>query len=240
MKKPDLHKLDFQKTGASDKALVFIPGMCSEHKQVRNSTTEAIEKSGWHGEIYYLWWDSSKMESLIKYTPLGPPGIIAKIKMIEDDATKTGRKYLPGVLNSELQGKKVTFVAHSMGVYMLYKLFKKPEKYPISVEIEDVILLGGAVRRSKEKWRRTAFRLLYNVYNEHDKVLKLWKYPYRVLTGHRPKSPCGRRPIKKMHVVDVVNIDASDLLSDDHFKYYKVFTSGRLLYKGNQWVQCNL
>jgi len=235
METPVLHKIKTKHKTDNSKALIFIPGMCSEEKTIGGKYTDAIAKAGWNGEMYHLWWDSSHWETVIQHLVLGlAPGVL-KIKSIHKSAKKTGRNHLPSLLRNRLPGKRITFVAQSLGAYILYKLFKKPDDYPVSNPIDDVILLGGALSKKKSKWERTTFRIFYNVFSEHDKVLKGWKYVIRPLRQKSQVSPCGRREVKTKYISSVVNIDMTDIVGDSHKKYHKVFTTGRLKYNGNNW-----
>jgi hypothetical protein len=75
------------------------------------------------------------------------PAAAFKHRRIKKAAKKTGRKFLPNMMRMQSSGKRITFVAHSLGAYMLYKLFKKFGEYPLYNPIDDVILLGGAVSK---------------------------------------------------------------------------------------------
>ena len=250
MDKP--HKYTIKTGSDSGKALIFIPGMGTEEKTITGKEIDAILKAGWDGDIHHLWWDASTKAAMVRVATagagagavLGLPGAIIglgitsrlKFKKTKDAAKKTGRKHLPNMLRKELPNKRITFVAHSLGAYMLYKLFKKPHDYPVDNTIEDVILLGGAVSRKKTKWERTNFRKLINVYNKHDKTLKSWKIFNRVLGGRIPVSPCGRKVIKPKYVSKVVNINLSHIIGDSHGRYYEVFLNGMLKYDGTNWI----
>ena len=237
MKAPVLHKIECRHKIDKSKALIFIPGMCSEDKTIGGKYTDAITKAGWNGEMFHLWWDSSHWETVIRNSLLGVAPAALKIRSIHQDAEKTGRKHLPGILRYSLPDKRITFVAQSLGAYILYKLFKKPDDYPVSNPIDDVVLLGGALSKKKSKWERTRFRALYNIYSEQDKVLKAWKYILRPAIGKLPVSPCGRREVKRKYISSIVNIDMTDIVGDNHKKYHKVFTSGRLKYNGSSWYK---
>lgn len=237
MDRPKLHKIEYPGAKDSTKALVFIPGLGTEEKEIGGKHTDAIMKSGWDGEIYYLWWDASNSEAIwrsLAFPPIAGVGI--KLKRIRNAAEKSGRKCLPDLLRRHVPGKRVTFVAHSMGTYLLYKLFKKPDKYPLYNAIDDVISLGGAVSKKKKKWERTRFRSFINVYSEHDKTLKVWKYGGRVMALKNPVSPCGRRRVKTKYISNVNNVNLSDLVGNSHGKYHRVFSDGILRYNGERWL----
>jgi len=248
---PMLHKIESLSVMDSRKALVFIPGLGTEEKPIGGKYIDAILKSGWDGEIYYLRWNSSKSESILESfaegvaagssggpltaIPAGFVSLSSKFSKIRKAAKNTGRKYLPKTLQDQLPDKRITFVARSLGAYMVYKIFKASDDYPISNPIDDVILLGGALSKKKKKWERTHFRSLINVYNRHDKVLKAWKYGMRTLGIKLPKSPCGRHPVKDKYISSVVNIDMSDIIGNSHSNYHTVFLSGILRYDGKCW-----
>jgi hypothetical protein len=86
--------------------------------------------------------------------------------------------------------------------------------------------------KKKMKWERTIFRKLINVYSEHDKILKKWKYAGRPAALKTPVSPCGIRPIKTKYISKVINIDLSDIVESSHKKYHIVFLNGMLKYDG--------
>jgi len=243
MDSPVLYRLCSGSGVDSSKALILVSGIFSENSDIKKKYFYAIRHAGWDGEIHHLWWDSSSLSSVLGIgagvavvvaLPAAGLGVVAKLKNIFHRAKKTGRDHLPGLIHDCLPGKRITFVAHSAGAYMLYKLFKRPQEHPVQNGIDDVILLGGALSKKKSKWRLTSFRTLFNVYSEHDKVLKGWKIVFRAAQIKLPVSPCGRRPIKEKYVSDVVNINLSDNVEDGH-SYQEVFTRRILTYSGNRW-----
>ncbi len=241
---PKLHYVQSSSVKDPGKAIIIVPGLCSESSDIGERYSEAIFAAGWDGEVYHLWWDSSSWESIVsKYVipavifkpVLTPISLAVKLRMIRKHAKKSGRDYLRVFMNKRLQGKRITFVAHSLGAYMVYKMFKKTAKYPIDNPLEDLILLGGAVSRKKDKWRRTKFKTLYNVFSENDSVLIGWKYFSRAGQLKMPVSPCGRRVIEREYVSNVVNIDVTSLVKSSHTEYEKVFTKEMLSYKKGSW-----
>lgn len=236
MDEPKLYRIEAPFEQDSSKALVFIPGLGTEEKRVGGKHTEAIADSGWDGEIYYLWWDSSNSAAIWRSVLQAGIGLPLKLRRIRKAAKKSGRKYLPDMLQSKVPGKRITFVGHSMGVYLLYKLFKKPSEYPLSNPVDDVIALGGAVSKKKKKWNRTQFRSFINVYSEHDGQLKVWKKLGRPASLKFPESACGMRPVKTKYISNVNNVDLSDLIGSSHGEYHRVFLDGILRYDGEEWL----
>jgi hypothetical protein len=56
MDAPVLYKIKTESVKDHGKALIFIPGMLSEEKEIGGKYTNAIISAGWDGGIYYLWW----------------------------------------------------------------------------------------------------------------------------------------------------------------------------------------
>lgn len=242
---PRLYRVRSTSVKNSGKAIIIIPGLCSEDSDIGERYSEAVYAAGWDGEVYHLWWDSSSWESIVSkyvipaviFKPILTPVTLAyKMRLIRKHAKKSGRDYLRVFVNKRLQGKRITFVAHSLGAYMVYKMFKKTAEYPIDNSLDDLILLGGAVSRKKDKWRRTKFKTLYNVFNENDSLLYGWKYLSRPGQLKMPVSPCGRSAIEKECVSNTVNIDVSSLVKTSHTEYEKVFITGMLSYKYGYWT----
>ncbi len=81
----------------------MIPGLFTESKVKGRKFAEPIEHAGWNGEIHYLCWDASEMESMLKtcalwgsaLDPVGVPvGFAAKMKSIHHKA-KASRARIP-------------------------------------------------------------------------------------------------------------------------------------------------
>jgi len=238
MDTPSLFK---EKKGSSKtKVLIYLPGMCTEDKLgLDDEIKYALLEAGWTGDIYYLWWDSSTLgKFLAEYVLRLPLGWILKTKFkhTRTIAQRTGREYLSNLIRSLAPQRKVTFVAHSLGAYMLYDLFSKPQDYPFHNRIDDVILLGGALSELKKDWRRTKFRTLINVYNPDDTILgSLWPIG-KAVDLENPISPYGRKAIKADILSGNENIDISHIVGDSHSKYHEVFSRGILKYRRQKWV----
>lgn len=236
----DTPSLFYEKKGSyKNKVLIYIPGMNTEKTlSLEEEKKNAILNAGWKGDIYYLWWDASnELEFYLETLPrFVAPLVKGKFKKTEYVASKTGREYLPFLIRSLAPGKRVTFVAHSLGAYMLYELFKSPADYPIHNPIDDVILLGGALSVWEKEWRQTGFRKLINVYNTNDAILN-WLYPIGKVTDiELPVLPYGITAIEKDSVSEVVNINISNSVGFSHERYLEVFSEGMLKYNGRNWV----
>ena len=238
MDTPSLFK---EKTGSSKtKVLIYIPGMCTEDNLgLDDEIKHAILEARWTGDIYYLWWDSSTLgKFIVEYALRLPLGwiLISKFKQTQVIAQRTGREYLSNLIRSLAPQRKVTFIAHSLGAYMLYDLFSKPHEYPFHNRIDDVILLGGALSELNKNWQRTKFRSLINVFNPDDTILRLLWPIGKTADGEIPISPYGRKAIKADVLSGNMNIDVSHVVGGSHFEYHKVFSRGILKYRRQKWV----
>lgn len=232
---PILYKIENKSVKEPGKALVIIPGMPTEVKSIIEYYY-AITHAGWSGEIYHLMWDSETWRSFVIEAPIGTKRTKSQLRAVRKATKKIARKHLPILMTNELQGKHVTFVAHSIGAYMLYKLLKKPKKYPIHNTIEDVILLGGALSDKIKKLYRTDFRHLFNVYSNMDWILRCWEFGMKSLGSADKASSCGRHPIKDTYRKGISNINITGIVEDSHDEYQEVFKNGILRYNGANWV----
>lgn len=252
MDRPRLVRID-GRNEPSDRAIVVIPGMCTKPKRQNMKYVEPLRRAGWDGEIHYLSWDSSTKEHFVRdggrwiLLVLALPGalglsvaaFVARFRKIHKRAKKTGRKHLPGILARELPGRRISFLAHSLGSYVLYKWMKKIDKYPTDHTIEDIFLCGGTVSRKKKNWPRKAYRQMYNVYNPNDTLLETYKYS-RLFRIKEPKSLCGRKIIKSKYVNGVGNIDIGRWVGSSHNKYQLAFQNGTLKYMNGKWIRSHI
>lgn len=197
-----------------DEALIFIGGYLSED----NSSPEDnghwwwnIRRSGWKGSIYYLWWDASRHETVLKTAMLPGIGSIAHWEKHEKRAKKVGELFLLPIIE-DLSESKVTLAGFSLGARVIYYALRELKEWPTSSKkINHAILMAGAIRRGSDKnWATIAPQLhgyLINIFNENDSVLTtLFK------TVALNRSACGTNPIKEYHP-KIININATNLIN---------------------------
>jgi hypothetical protein len=106
----------------------------------------------------------------------------------------------------------VSVIGYSLGVQVVYYGLKNWS--PSKKLLNNTILLGGAVRRTKE-WGSSTSSLVgqvVNVYNSLDPTLMSL---YRSGEFLVRSSPCGLKPIKGYHP-KVTNINATSLVRASH------------------------
>ncbi|WP_193193600.1 DUF726 domain-containing protein [Nostoc sp. MG11] len=203
MERPEL-RLISQSAGSS-KALVFIDGYLSQDK-VRDNLLSALSYAEWQYSVYHLWWDSSCWESMV----LGL--IIPHWHNCKSRAKSVGKEYLPSLIYSDISEQHISIVAHSLGAHVAYYCMEVwLETYH---SLQDVILLGGAVRRdSSKEWGYVASQIrgnLINVYNYDDPILKK-----KFKVAEVGNNACGRKPIKEYHS-KIINEDATSFIGKSH------------------------
>jgi hypothetical protein len=189
MENPQLRLLS--RPAGSLKALVFIDGYLSENKERGNILLSALARVSWCHSVYQLWWDSGLKESC--WMGLG----IGHWHKTKSRAERVGRDYLPSYINNQIPEQKVCLVTHSLGARVAYYYMEAWSESQHS--LEDIILLGGAVRRDSSKdWGYVASKLrgtLINVYNDEDPTLKR---DFKL--AEAGNNACGRKPIKEYHL----------------------------------------
>ncbi|MGB3494591.1 MAG: DUF726 domain-containing protein [Elainellaceae cyanobacterium] len=200
MDKPKIHRISSPSN--SSQALVIIQGSWSQNNDPTEVWLSGLRNCGWRGEVYELSWDSSEVVISHEATAL------LTWKKVKDRADKVGKKYFSELICSIPQ-REISLIAHSAGVRIIHYGLKKWSG--CGKHFQDAILLAGAMRRD-EDWDDVAFRLdgnLINIHNKEDPALN----HYHV--GAFGKSPCGRKPIKKLHR-QIVNLDATNALGKTH------------------------
>lgn len=175
-----------------------------------------MQTLGWEGSVAAFWWDSSNKSALL-YRSLRP----AHWHMVKWRAKHTGKSHFASTL-APLRGQQLTIVAHSLGARVAFYGLMASERHEVSVE--NLVLLGGAVRRSKGEWGDVIERVdsgVYNLYNRDDRVL----HTYFKLAEFRSHSACGQKPLQvggaKVRNINVTELIARQGLSD-HAGYWDV------------------
>lgn len=315
---PELHHIHHGKA-SERKTIIIIPGIltaqekpndsaCDEKNRNKVKYLDPLLKSGWDGDVHYLWWNSSTMSHftkdlkltilfalglaillfmsqyilatgivntdyyiLIEYTReyvllnaaivLGfallaaAVFIIYKYIIIHKRASRTAQDYLPQAINrcfndteeSNIEKYQISFLAHSMGSYVLHKWVKKyndekwirenkKEKYRIQNPIKDIIFLGAAVCVQEKVWFQKnslfTFGNMINVYNPEDRIL----FYYEIMDRLRLKRsflPSGSGRIREAQNISIKGQTNSG--EDPHYQYDIVFEKEILKYDGDKW-----
>lgn len=203
---------------ASQQAIIFIRGYISENLDIKieKNWINSVRESGFKGAIYYLWWDSGK-STLGNYIRVN-----LRWNQVKQRAKKVGQQYLMSLI-SNLSEKSISLIGYSLGCRIIYYGLSTSHNHEKS--IDNVILLGGAVRRNKN-WLTVTNQIksnLVNIYNSNDKILKvLFK-----LGDFNTNSPCGLKCIENINS-KIVNIDATSLInssSHSESKYLQILSS---------------
>lgn len=231
MKRPYL--IPIEASLGKEEALIFIDGYLS---QVTNQPEDnghwwwTIRKAGWKGSIYHLWWDASEFNSLLTAMSIVGIGGIAHWQEHKARAKKVGIEYAPKLL-SELPEKTVSLVGFSLGSRVAYYIMRDWSES--SVQLHDVVLLAGAIRRGNSKdWALAVSHItgqLVNIYNSNDLVLNTL---CKALELNR--SSCGIKPIKEGHP-RILNLDATNVMNTSEHSggdYRRIFAKavGRKLW----------
>jgi Protein of unknown function (DUF726) len=203
MQQPEIRLIS--RPPGSSKALVFIDGYLSADKERHNLLSE-LSYLGWQNSVYHFWWDGSCFESCVLGLGIG------HWNKCKSRAKEVGREYLPSLIYNKIPEKNVCIVAHSLGARVAYYGLEAWSETQHS--LQNVILLGGAVRRDSSKdWGHVASQVkgnLINVHNYDDSTLK--KKFKLVEFGH---NACGRKPIKEHHP-KIINEDATSFIGKNH------------------------
>jgi hypothetical protein len=199
MKNPYLVELEPSR-GWSE-ALIIIRGYRSENNftwGLKSDWKSLLRDAGWKGSIHYLWWDSTD-------------NICTDWGGVKVRAAIAGREHLSRLV-AHLSDKSVTLIGYSLGARVIY--YGMQNWSSSTKPLNNTILLGGAIRRTKE-WGNSTSKLagqLINVYNARDPTLLS---VYRGGEFLVRSSPCGLKPIKGFHP-KVTNIDATSLVGTSH------------------------
>jgi hypothetical protein len=206
MDHPNLVRVESNR-GRSE-ALVILRGYLSEKGFVKNKQfwIDAIRQAGWKGSIYHLWWESPGNSAWNRIC------IHRRWKRVKKRAERVGKYHLSSMI-STLPEKSISLIGYSLGARVIYDGLAHLSDCPKPVD--DVILLGGSVRRNKE-WGIRASGLrghLINIYNSDDEILDLiFKVGELYL-----RSPCGLKPIEDRHP-KIININATSLMGTSSHK----------------------
>ncbi len=316
---PELHKIHSGKAAAG-KTIIIIPGIltaqkkpsptaCDLKKRNKVKYLEPLLKSGWDGDVHYLWWNSSTpshfgtdiirtlllafglpillflsllvlgavVGDISYYIPIAYThenillcvayilgfGILSAVAFIvykyikiHKRASSAAQDYLPQAINryvDRVEGAnkekyRFSFLAHSMGSYVLHKWVKKynndkwitknlKKNYRIQNPIDDIILLGAAVHIQEKLWFRKgslfAFGSMINVYNTKDRVLDLYELLDK-LRKWRPGESAGSGTVNGALNISLEKQTHTGVAS--HFQYKLVFDKGILRYNGEKWL----
>lgn len=184
MKTPRLMSLDGPQH--HNGALVYIPGYLTENAdrpERYRKWVRAARESGWAGSVHLLWWDSSKWS----HGFFNPVAFYHDWDKTKDRAKRTGEHHARRLI-AELGASHVDIVGHSLGARVAFYTVSGDGP---SVPLRNVVLLGGAVKRSKD-WDQVTNRIggtVANLHSENDPILGWFKR----LEG---RSPCGTKRIK--------------------------------------------
>lgn len=174
--------------------------------------TLALQRAGWRGAIYALWWDSSSASDPL--FQLLPP---LHWHMVKERAVDAGRNLEDQIIS--LISKRISLVAFSLGARVAYDGLLSTDSI---FKFHDLILLGGAIQSNREYWLGLISRLsgrLINCYHPSDPILDLL---FR-LGEFSPDYACGQEPLG-LDDQRLYNLDASRLLarhgSDPHHSYW--------------------
>ena len=222
MKEPYL--IPIESSLEKQEALVFIDGYLSQEANQAEDNGHwwwTIRKAGWKGSIYHLWWDASEFNTLLQSGLMLGFGAITHWQKHKAQAKKVGIEYAPKLFTS-LPEKTVSLVGFSLGSRVAYYMMRDWSES--SVELRDVVLMDGAIRRGNSKdWGLAVSHItgqLLNIYNSNDLVLKTL---CKALELNR--SSCGIKPIKESHS-RIINIDATKAMNtSDHSggSYRRIF-----------------
>lgn len=203
MERPELRLLSHP--AGSCKALVFIDGYLSEDKVRDNHLLSKLNYAGWHHPVYHLWWEASnKFNATIQ--------LYSNWYKCKSRAKSVGKDYLLSFIECQIPEQNICLLAHSLGARVAYYCMENWSGSHHS--LEDVILLGGAVRRDSSKdWGYVASQIrgtLINVYNDDDPTLKR-----NFKIAEAGNNACGRKPIKEYHS-RIINEDATSCIGKSH------------------------
>jgi hypothetical protein len=188
------------------RTLVIINGYRTDRAAQAHDFARQLRQAqtlGWEGAVAAFWWDSSNKQALL-YRSLTP----AHWHLVKRRAKQTGKSHFASTL-APLRGQQLTIVAHSLGARVAFYGLMESARHEVTVE--NLILLGGAVRRSKSEWPEVIARVdsgVYNLYNRDDKVL----HTYFKVAEFRSHSPCGQKPLE-VGGAKVRNIDVTELIA---------------------------
>lgn len=223
MKKPYIKLI--QASQGIDEALVFLNGYKMKYEKNSKLWSTYLRRANWKGSIYQLWWDSGSKYGL-KYcmSPLGSIPILNELgslvhhdphwRMVLNRAKEGGLRYLPALISS-IPENKISFIGYSLGCrFIYYGLRSKKTNRLTSKSINDIILLGGAIRTIG--WDDVASKIdgnVYNFYNINDPILNvLFSY-----LGLYKYKPCGINPIKT-RCKNIKNVNVTTPIRADSHK----------------------
>ncbi|KAE8353493.1 hypothetical protein BDV28DRAFT_164881 [Aspergillus coremiiformis] len=139
-------------------------------------------------------------------------------------ADKAGQVLADALINKVQGERSVTLIGYSLGSRVIFACLQSLAKRGAYGLVESAILMGSPTPSNARHWRRLRSVVsgrLVNVYSENDAVLALL---YR--TSSLQLGVAGLQPVQG--VVDVENLDASDIISG-HLRYQ--FLVGHILNK---------
>ncbi len=204
-------------------ALVYIQGYLSDRddsEERQERWVECLRAAGWRGSVYHLWWDASSLRGFGKDAIQGRVLHWWKVK---SRAKRVGVEHVESLIRENVNEQKISLVGHSLGARVAYYAVLNSK-----IKLENVVLLGGAIRRdSSREWGDVADRLdgkLVNVYNESDIVLTALTKSINLR-----QNPCGRKPIKQAHP-KIINVEDRDGDNHSHYKRHMLETVGPILW----------
>ncbi len=198
----------------SREAVLIVLGYLSEDgANSPRKWVDAIRSGGFGGSLYSLWWDSSKVMDLLSLA-VGGLGRGAPLETVvrevmsfkadwdqaQANAKAVGREHFWDLFR-EIPDKQVGVVAYSLGTRVVYYALAEGRKSVPAAKLKELILLGGALRRSKS-WAAAAKGVsgkIVNVYCQEDFILStVFK-----IAQVNPSSPCGLKPIEFPKILNV-------------------------------------
>jgi hypothetical protein len=171
----------------ADDVLLLIDGYTTDQRDTARDfarEAETIQRLGWRGAVYALWWDSSSAADPL--FQLLPP---LHWHMVKERAVEAGRN-LEDLLIPFIS-KRISFMAFSLGARVAYDALLATDSI---FRFGDCILLGGAIQSNRRHWLGLISRLdgrLINCYNPLDPVLDVL---FR-LGEWSPDYACGQEPL---------------------------------------------
>lgn len=208
--------------------LLFMGGDLLDTPQSEAAASQwwwLIRALGWQGAIAKLEWDADIDLSLAQLSQAGE-GAPAQWNHTRKQYKRIGKSFLPKLLWSA-GISQVSLLAIAQGSQIAYYAMR--EWVERDIQIQDVILLAGLVKRDRDQdWPRVLRNIkgkLFNHYRRDDLMIHRFG---RVLNWQR--SACGIKPIGLDHPC-LLNLDITSLMTTADYSAHS--TQAAL----TQWVR---